>query len=106
MSRVTCHVSHVTCHMSRVTSHMSLFFSSFFSFFGQSGRAYWWRVCYQRGLPRLVYCGEASHWRVRYQRSLPSAASQWFCNGSVYTEPSEIHTNGSVMVLYGSVIAL
>ena len=23
-----------------------------------------------------------------------------------YTEPSEIHTNGSVMVLYGSVIVL
>ena len=35
-----------------------------------------------------------------------SAASQWFCNGSVYTEPSEIHTNGSVMVLYGSVMVL
>ena len=35
-----------------------------------------------------------------------SAASQWFCNGSVYTEPSIIHTNGSVIVLYGSVIVL
>ena len=35
-----------------------------------------------------------------------SAASQWFCNGSVYTEPSEIHTDGSVIVLYGSVIVL
>ena len=23
-------------------------------FFGQSGEASWWRVCYQRGLPRLV----------------------------------------------------
>jgi hypothetical protein len=22
---------------------------------GQSGEAYWWRVCYQWGLPRLVY---------------------------------------------------
>ena len=32
-----------------------------------------------------------------------SAASQWFCNGSVYTEPSEIHEDGSVIVLYGSV---
>ena len=37
---------------------------------------------------------------------LCSAASQWFCNGSVYTEPSVIHTNGSVIVLYGSVIVL
>ena len=47
MSRVTmCQVSHVTCHMSRVMCHF---------FFSQSGEAYWWRVCYQRGLPRLVY---------------------------------------------------
>ena len=59
MSRVTCHVSHVTCHMSRVTCHMSRvtchnFFLSFF-FFGQSVEAYRWRVCYQQGLPRLVF---------------------------------------------------
>ena len=33
-----------------------------------------------------------------------SAAIQWFCNGSVYTEPSVMHTDGSVIVLYGSVI--
>ena len=40
MSRVMCHVSHVT----------------FFLFlFGQFGEAYRWRVCYQRGLPRLVF---------------------------------------------------
>ena len=39
------HVSHVTCHMSGVTLHVSL----------QRGGASWWRVCYQRGLPRLVY---------------------------------------------------
>ena len=36
---VTCHVSHVTCHVSCVT---------------QSVGASRWRVCYQRGLPRLV----------------------------------------------------
>ena len=24
---------------------------------GQSGGASWWRVCYQRGLPRLVFLG-------------------------------------------------
>ena len=36
VSRVMCHVSHVTWHMS------------------QSGKAYGWRVCYTRGLPRLV----------------------------------------------------
>ena len=26
-----------------------------FFFLGQSGEAFGWRVCYQRGLPRLVY---------------------------------------------------
>ena len=50
VSRVTCHdVSRVTFHVSRVTCHMS-----HVTFFGQSGEDYWWRVCYQRGLPRLV----------------------------------------------------
>ena len=44
MSCVMCHVSRSTCHMSGVTF-----------FFRQSGEAYRWRVCYQRGLPRQVY---------------------------------------------------
>ena len=48
---VTCHVSCVSCHISRVTSHMSCFLLLFFL---QIGEAYWWRVCYQPGLPRLV----------------------------------------------------
>ena len=63
MSHVTCHVSHVTCHMSRVMCHVSrvtchvshVFIFLFLIFLGQSGEAYPWRVCYQRGLPRLVY---------------------------------------------------
>ena len=50
MSRVTCHVSHVMCHMSQF--FLSIFLSIFF---GQSGEAYRWMVCYQRGLPRLVF---------------------------------------------------
>ena len=57
VSRVTCHVSHVTCHMSSVT-----FF--FFLFFGQSGEAYRLRVCYQRGLPRLVSIW--THWFLSF----------------------------------------
>ena len=56
VSRVTCHVSHVTCHMSHI-----LFF-----FFGQSGEAYRWRVCFQRGLPRLV-------------EQLLAKPMKWFC---------------------------
>jgi hypothetical protein len=50
LKHVTCHVSHVTCPMSRVICHN--YFIYFF--FGQSGEAYRWRVCYQGGLPRLV----------------------------------------------------
>ena len=59
VSHVTCHISGVTCHMSCVTCHMSQFFFLFYLFiylfFGQSGEASRWRVCYQRGLPRLVF---------------------------------------------------
>ena len=68
VSRVTCHVSHVTCHVSPVTCHMStkknwtffLFIYLYFFFLckkkiGKSGGASRWRVCYQRGLPRLVF---------------------------------------------------
>ena len=50
---VTCHVSHVMCHMSHVACHVSIYL--FIYFFGQKGGAYCWRVCYQRGLPRLVF---------------------------------------------------
>ena len=49
MSGVTCPMSPVTCHMSCVTW---IFF--FIIFFWQNGDAYWWRVCYQWGLPRLI----------------------------------------------------
>ena len=57
VSHVMCHVSHVTCHVSRVTCHVShvIYLFIFYLFFGQSGEAYRWRVCYQRGLPRLVF---------------------------------------------------
>ena len=51
MSPVTCHMSHVTCHM-----------SLFFYFFLLSGETSWWRVCYQRGLPRLVSLMAPSSW--------------------------------------------
>ena len=44
------HVFHVTYQVSHVTCHMS-----FVHFFLQSGRVSLWRVCYQRGLPRLVF---------------------------------------------------
>ena len=61
-----CHVSHVTCHVSRVTCHVSnvkiIFFLHFplkkkfvYKHIWQSSEASWWRVFYQRGLPRLVF---------------------------------------------------
>ena len=78
MSSVMCHVSRVTCHLSHVTcAFLFCFFVCLF--FGQSGETYWWRVCYQRGLPRLFFIVfslallsndqfQASHWS-----SLPSS---------------------------------
>ena len=63
VSCVTCHVPHVMCKVSCVVCHMSclacFFVVVFCCFFGQSGEAYWWRVCYERGLPRLVQKGSA-----------------------------------------------
>ena len=52
VSVVLCQVSHVRCHMSCVKKiHIFLLFS----FFGQCGGVSRWRVCYQRGLPLLVF---------------------------------------------------
>ena len=51
VSCVMCHVSCVRCQVSHVMCHAWHFF---FFFFRQSGGASRWRVCYQRGLPRLV----------------------------------------------------
>ena len=55
VSRVTCHMSRVMCHVSRVTCHMSRVTKKN----GKSGGASRLRVCYQRGLPRLVLRREA-----------------------------------------------
>ena len=51
-----CHMSHVMCQVSGVRCQVShvIFFILLF-FFLQSGEASRWRVCYQRGLPRLVF---------------------------------------------------
>ena len=49
------HMSFVTCGMSRVARHMSSVISKNLFFFWQNAGVSWWRVSYQRGLPRLVY---------------------------------------------------
>ena len=54
MSLVKCHVPCVTRHVLQVTYLVSSVNIFYFFFFGQSIRACRWRVCYQRGLPRLV----------------------------------------------------
>ena len=46
-------MSHITCHMSGVTCQVSHVRCNFFFLF-QIGEASRWRVCYQRGLPRLI----------------------------------------------------
>ena len=63
VSHVRCHVSHVTRHLSHITCHMShkkiniyIYF-----FFGQSGEARLWRVCYKTGLPCLVFTDSGEH---------------------------------------------
>ena len=47
-----CHVSRVMCHMSPVTCHMSFFFAKKKLLRVGTSR---WRVCYQWGLPCLVF---------------------------------------------------
>ena len=57
MSHVMCHMSCVTCNGPHVTCHTSHITHNFiyFIYFLQSGEVSRCRVCYQRGLPRLVY---------------------------------------------------
>ena len=75
-----CHVSCVTCHMSRVTCS---FFYIIIFFFGPIGGASQWRVCYQRGVPRLV--------------SLLTPFKDWLCeqNYNVF----QIHKSNEVLVI-------
>ena len=57
VSSVTSHLSHVMCHLSHVIFFVGPIglFEIWRSAIGQSGGAVRWRVCYQRGLPRLVF---------------------------------------------------
>ena len=57
VSRVMCHLSPVMCHLSHVQKKFSNFNTKkkHFIKIGQKDGASRWRVCYQRGLPRLVY---------------------------------------------------
>ena len=51
-----CQVSHVTYHVSHVTCRNIYIYNNIYKDNNvQSGKASWWRVCYQRGRPRLVF---------------------------------------------------
>ena len=77
MSRATCHTSRVRCQVSQVNCN---FFSSSFFFlsFLQSCGASWRRVCYQRGLPRLVINGlvrlKEFFWKIVNEKKLALSA--------------------------------
>ena len=72
VSRVTCHVSGVTCHVSPVTRNIYIFFLKKNVLSGGPTR---WRVCYQRGLPRLVWnyfnSGRLLQEKLRYFINIP-----------------------------------
>ena len=85
MSRVTCQMSHVTCHMSCVTCQMS--HVKVLCFFLQIGEAYWWTVCYQRGLPLLVYNDILNRPRVWFSEKLVISVvsfSKHLCMASLF----------------------
>ena len=74
MSHVTCHVSRVMCHVSHVM--------------WQSGEAYRWRVCYQWGLPRLVFLHN-SYGISEFPDCWNLVGADWMENLRwAYTEPS------------------
>ena len=55
MSHVMCHMSYGMCQVAKVMCHNFFSYFNFLFIFLQSGGASRWRVCYQRGLPRLVF---------------------------------------------------
>ena len=100
VSYIMCHMSHVACHMSHVTCHMSHVRKKKKN--GQCGGAYWTRVCYQRGLPRLVFGAFLTHivlltwcrvlwqlWLVPGTAALPEGmtgeAGLWHCTTARYS---------------------
>ena len=74
VSCVICHVSPVTCHVSHIQILLNLFTQKkkklkklkkyTLEEIGQNGGASRWRVCYQRGLPRLTYCNTTALDRI------------------------------------------
>ena len=68
--------SPVTCHRSNFLFYILIYIFFFLLFLrkkiGQSGGASQWRVCYQRGLPRLVFKASALWAHAFYESEFPS----------------------------------
>ena len=80
-----CHMSYGTCHMPRIRCHMSCVIChvSCAIFFWQFGGASHCRVCYQRGLPRLVlsYLNNKEFQRLGFKFTFTrKSPMQWFIN--------------------------
>ena len=88
VSRVTCHMSHVTCHLSPVTCHLSPVTCHmphvnlkkryiYIHIYGHNSGASRWSICYQGGLPCLVFIRSQPFPSLtsRFQPYLPFPAS-------------------------------
>ena len=101
MSGVTCHLSHIfflLIEKKKKKKRKKLPSEKI----GQSGGGSWWRVCYQRGLPRLVFGAFLTHivlltwcrvlwqlWLVPGTAALPEGmtgeAGLWHCTTARYS---------------------
>ena len=98
VSGVKCHVSQVMCHVSHVNKKTKTKL--------QSGGASWSRVCYQRGLPRLVYplrtCQPCDQSPCVHVSARPGSWAAFRCNGrSVFISGAMVR-NGSNRLTYGT----
>ena len=98
----TCHITCVACHVSCVrremsyvmchTSHVTCNGSFFFLFFGLSSEASRWRVCYQRGLPCLVFYTGRSNDKERTVKETYLSKSSKYLEYHLMSQGSKFET--------------
>ena len=81
-----CHLSHVTCHVSCVKCHVSHVEKENE---GQRGGASRWRVCYQRGLLRLVFIVKGLKKVIIYSVLTSFCIANYKNNGRSLTGPED-----------------
>ena len=84
----TCHVSHFTGPKKNL--HILIFFFFYVKKIGQSGGASWWRVCYQRGLPRLVFTLTWFEPEIFYQKKCVNYDKSNLLQNSVKAQKTQI----------------